>query len=76
MIKNYEFEKRVRDVVQEFLRTKVKQMATESQERAARVMMTRVNQLTALPPITYIHIYYITRNRLPLCVDICYHRCV
>ena len=31
-------------MVQEFLRTKVKQMATKSQERATRVIMVRVNQ--------------------------------
>ena len=65
MIKNVEFEHRVRDMVQVFLRTKVKHMATESQEHAARVMMTCVNQLTTLPPLTYIHTYYITRNDVP-----------
>jgi hypothetical protein len=42
-IKNYEFEERGGDMVQEFLRTKVKQMATKSQERATRVIMFRVN---------------------------------
>ena len=43
-IKNYELEGSARDMIQEFLRTKVKQMATKSQKRATRVIMIRVNQ--------------------------------
>jgi hypothetical protein len=31
-------------MIQEFLRTKVKQIATKSQERATRLIMIRVNQ--------------------------------